>query len=321
MLNIQKWLRANRYDYEKLKDQLGIVHRFADDDERVILNYHQLDSPKTNPIVMECRQLTLNRHTADLIAPSFKRFFNSGEALKITKAFRWDMPVTGFDKHDGSLIKVYYWGGEWKIETRKTFADMEMFDGGPPWSYMVVKHLGDKFFREANKEFTYVFEFCSVYNKIVRNYDKPVCYLLTAFNGETEIHYKIVEAMAEELGAHYPKYYTFNSLMDVQSLLTKRAAEDPTFEGFVLLDCNNMRLKVKSEQWKALARLKDNNNVCLPKNMIPLILGGGDHVIDEHFSEFSELRDEIKEKIEKVEKDVDNLWFVLDVGMERKTSE
>ena len=46
-------------------------------DGRIILNYDQLNSPKTNPVVMECRALTVNWQ-GDLIARSFSRFSMAG---------------------------------------------------------------------------------------------------------------------------------------------------------------------------------------------------------------------------------------------------
>ena len=55
----QNWLRNHNGNFDLLKEQLGIKPTFHEDG-RVLLNYHQIDSPKTHPMVMQCRQLTLD---------------------------------------------------------------------------------------------------------------------------------------------------------------------------------------------------------------------------------------------------------------------
>lgn len=55
---VQDYLKANGGNFAKLENELGIRSCFSGIDNRVILNYNQLDSPKENPIVRECRALT-----------------------------------------------------------------------------------------------------------------------------------------------------------------------------------------------------------------------------------------------------------------------
>ena len=54
-MKIQVWLQQNNGNLELLEQQLGIKATTCHEDSRVILNYNQIDSPKQNPIVMECR--------------------------------------------------------------------------------------------------------------------------------------------------------------------------------------------------------------------------------------------------------------------------
>lgn len=78
-MKVQEWLRNNGGNLELLEEQLGITHN-VHEDGRVILNYSQIDSPKQNPIVMECRGLILDKNNNwELVARSFPRFFNRGE--------------------------------------------------------------------------------------------------------------------------------------------------------------------------------------------------------------------------------------------------
>lgn len=81
MLKIQEWLIQNNFNYDLLKSQLNVSANFHPNDDRVILNYCQIESPKKNLIVQECRGLVLNSKNGEIIAKSFNRFFNLGESV------------------------------------------------------------------------------------------------------------------------------------------------------------------------------------------------------------------------------------------------
>ena len=55
---VQEQLR--QYGPEHLSNTLGIKFTYGDDN-RVILNYNQIDSPKNHPVVKECRGLVLDK--------------------------------------------------------------------------------------------------------------------------------------------------------------------------------------------------------------------------------------------------------------------
>ena len=107
MLKVVEYLKAN--DLQALKDNYSIIVREYDD--RVVLNYDQIDSPKFDPIVQECRGLILSLPNYEIINVSFSRFYNYNEdsnhdKFDISKAI-------AFEKVDGSLISVYNWKGQW----------------------------------------------------------------------------------------------------------------------------------------------------------------------------------------------------------------
>ncbi len=78
-MKIQDWLRNNGGNLELLEQQLGIKTT-RHEDGRCIFNYSQIDSPKNNDIVMECRGLVLDKNNNwELVARAFPRFFNYGE--------------------------------------------------------------------------------------------------------------------------------------------------------------------------------------------------------------------------------------------------
>lgn len=77
-LEVQKYLRSGK-TLEQLTSELGIKVTHHSSDPLVILNYCQIDSPKFHPITLECRGLVLEKQSWNIVARSFKRFFNFGE--------------------------------------------------------------------------------------------------------------------------------------------------------------------------------------------------------------------------------------------------
>jgi len=113
-LETQKYLRDGN-TLDDLKTKYGIRHNRSYDN-LVILNYSQIDSPKTNPLVMECRGLILEADTWNLVSIPFYRFFNYGEATDIVN-FNFDDAVLQ-EKIDGSLIQLFYYNNRWRMATR-----------------------------------------------------------------------------------------------------------------------------------------------------------------------------------------------------------
>jgi len=62
--------------------------------------------------------LTLHRHTGELIARGFRRFFNLNE---IEETFDWNS-FHSFSKEDGSFVLVFYYRDQWCLQTRNSFA-------------------------------------------------------------------------------------------------------------------------------------------------------------------------------------------------------
>ena len=88
------------HSLEKLKNEFGIVVKEYPD--LYVLNYDQIESPKLNDIVRECRGLILDKDY-NIVSRSFDRFFNYGENetgkdIDITKC-------SVYDKIDGSRLR------------------------------------------------------------------------------------------------------------------------------------------------------------------------------------------------------------------------
>ena len=77
MLALQEYLTSHGLD--KLQDELKINVFRHPTLPLVGFKYNQLESPRTHPIVRECRGVVLEDKTWKLVAKPFNRFFNVGE--------------------------------------------------------------------------------------------------------------------------------------------------------------------------------------------------------------------------------------------------
>lgn len=138
---VQKYLREKSIELGSQAALSALTDEFAirtalhpNGDPLVILNYSQIDSSKRHPLVQECRGLTLHLETWDVVARSFPRFFNYGECPDQDKKFDWNN-FSAETKEDGSLILLYRFNNEWRVNTRGSFGLGEICPGvGKCWS-------------------------------------------------------------------------------------------------------------------------------------------------------------------------------------------
>lgn len=284
MLETQKVLRGGT-PLEQLVNDLKLRCTHSPCRKLVTLNYDQIESPKRHPIVRECRGLVLEVGSWDVAARSFPRFFNAGEFPEEEAKFDWTDFVAE-EKADGSLMLLYHHDGIWRVNTRGSFALGEIQPGlGRTWEEAFYLALPDeKALDLLPKGCTYVFEFCSRWNKVVRDYPDPTLFLLSAFwnsngNEQSEV---FCDIWAKRLGVKRPERYPLSSLAEVAKFVNDQEA---TFEGCVLRDRTGLRLKVKNKAYVALHHLKDNGSVFATKRLVPLVLRNEHHEVLTAFPE------------------------------------
>src|SRR6185369_7627570 len=213
MLKIQEKIAEKPSAFESYCEVYGLNVARHSEEPWVILNYDQIGSQKTCPVARECRATCLNLEDNSLIYRSFSRFFNWGEVLDEQDNFNFSNFIVQ-EKLDGSLCIIKWYKDRWLINTRGSWEEQNLED------YL-------------DKDLTYVCEFCSPWNKIVRQYSEPQVYLLTAFKGEQELHWDEI---------HYPNVfkkpdrYEFRSIEQIIKFLTEKGETDKTFEGVVIRD-------------------------------------------------------------------------------------
>jgi len=311
-MKVQEWLRNNGGNLDLLEEQLGIKAN-CHEDGRVILNYSQIDSPKNNEIVRECRGLVLNAFDNwSLVACAFTRFFNIGEFPEDFKKFNWNDCI-GTHKEDGSIILIYWFKGQLCINTRNSFGDGEINYSGLTWRDLVFQAYPEReliYLMENFKNgYTFICELCSPYNKIVRSYPNPVLYLLAVNQYGHEFYGKEVHKWTKKGEFLYPEYRNFRSIQQVEDYIRREVNADRTFEGIVLND-GVSRWKIKTPEYLALHRMANNGDPSHPKNLLPFILSGE---LDELYSYFPEVEPYVVQMnayIAKQWQDIDNHWYV-----------
>lgn len=311
MLETQKYLLSN--SLEKLQEELAIKVITHPTEDLMILNYNQIDSPKTNPVVMECRGLVLNKNDFSYVARGFQRFFNWMETNDQSFDFSDFITQT---KEDGSLILIYKHAGVWHAHTRGSFA-LEESTNGVKWQDLILQALKIKELQELDEildsDLTYVCELCTIYNKIVRTYVEPTMYFLSAFDKDAkELHWND-ERIWDGLGRgwfifNFPRKYNFSSYEQIEAFIKEQEKKDKTFEGVVIRDKNNKRWKIKSSTYLALHHMRgEGQNMFMPKYLIEFALTGE---TDEVLTYFPEVKEHLEEVSKKIHNELANLLTI-----------
>ena len=192
MMEVQKFIKANGWAALELPP-LNIKVRMYEKEQVAVLNYCQIESPKNNPITIECRSLILSYPDGNVISRSFDRFFNYGEMPDFYADFDINRSVVA-EKADGSLIKVYFSPAtnQWEISTRsQAFAEGPHAIGGVFRDWVLrAMNLTELEFQGAmvdvgNKDYTYIMEYVSPHNRIVTLYEKSEMVLLAVRSNST----------------------------------------------------------------------------------------------------------------------------------------
>lgn len=305
MLEVQQYLRGGK-TLEDLKTELGIEAKLHPELPLVILTYNQIESPKMHPIVMECRGLVLELDSWDIVMKPFHRFFNHGESLEVTEKFNWNGEVRADAKEDGSLILMGMYKDHLLVNTRGSWGDGMCGFSDCTWRELVLNEAPAKFLEDLPNlpKMTFIFELCTIHNKIVRMYKEPSLFLLGMFHIKDDVATEqwpaFVDAFAYDYWIKRPKCWQIRNLHDVHKFLDGMSEQDPTFEGFVLVDDKLDRLKIKSKMYVSLHMLRgEGENLFHPRYLLPWVLKGeGDELLT-YFPEVKDHFDRLKAKVDE----------------------
>ena len=260
MLEVQKFL--SQHTLQDLKEQLAINYRIVDD--LVCLNYNQILSPMGNPIVQECRQLILSTIDYSVVSCTFHKFFNVSEG-HVPQDFDWEDFRTS-EKLDGSLIALYHWNNKWNISTRSVpGAETRVDDTGLTFRELVVRAISEmsggltfeQFSAHFDTNYCYALELLSPENQVVVEYKERALVLL-AVRHRASMKEIDVQEWAEQ--NKYPfrvvQFYPSFTLDAVKETVQLRDPKE--HEGYVLVDKNFNRVKIKSSAYVFMSSRRDS---------------------------------------------------------------
>lgn len=283
LLKVQEYLQTK--SLSDLQDELGILCNVYSD--RVVLNYHQLDSPKFHPIVKECRGLILSLPKYEILNKTFNRFYNLNEDPN-GKSFDFKNSYL-FEKLDGTLISVYHDGQKWCVATRNTaFAEGSCnHDTDQTFYELFCKCVSSTFFDDLNKfvskKHCISFELTSPENKVVKTYsDYQVTPLLIACKETLKEIYdpESLRQLSEKLQCRKPNVlfsHIDNNERSGAEIMDSLYKLNTTDEGYVLTShASNWRVKIKNPRYLAIAHMRNDGEISIKR--ICYLVCTNDHV-------------------------------------------
>lgn len=251
MLELQRFLAKK--SLAQLQEEFSIKVRYHEKYPSLVsLTYDQIKSPMHRSIVQECRGLIIDLADSNrVVGMAYKKFWNYGEVhgdelcMETTRLY---------EKLDGTMILLYYYQGEWLTSTTGTPDASGICDmwGGSFSSlfWHVFNELGYELPKDTN--YSYVFELCTNFNRIVVSHQKSRLVLHGVRNladgcGGYEL---APESAAEMLGLNYELVKIYD-LPKTWPAITQfiREQNGLEFEGLVAVDHQFHRLKLKNAEY------------------------------------------------------------------------
>ena len=332
MLKVQKFIRANS-DWECLLSSAPFFLSISRDTmfgrNLVMFKYDQLNSDFHNDIVKACRGLILDADTFEVVSYPFNKFFNYGEQYADDVDWRTSY-VT--EKIDGSIIKVVNLDGNFLISTNGVIdafkCSLTSTLGCPYTNFGQLamegfKHYGltiEDFPRLFAPGYTYIFELTSPWNQVVVRFEETKVSFLGMRDNSTlkETFFGDCD-LAQTFDV--PRIFPITNI-DQCVAASKVLPEDA--EGYVVVDANFNRVKVKSPRYVQLHYMSGNQNWS-GRRVLEIFLANEVSEYIAYFPLFKAAFDVVKAKyeaylheLEDVKEAIDNLLEVENGSMPKK---
>jgi hypothetical protein len=268
------------------------------DGNLVSLKYDMIESPMAEPIVQQCRGMVVDCEARRVVAWPYNKFWNYGEGL--AAKLDWSTAYAG-EKLDGSLMILYWYDDAWRVAS-----------SGHPTAGGRLGAIEGRTFRDAFWEVwnasemafppsrfqgtTFMFELCAHENRVVVKHDEPYIELHGA-RGEdgVELHTSQLDVMCLMRNWRRAETYALTTPEEVLEVAAKLNPVEQ--EGFVVVDANFNRIKVKSPRYVILHLMKDQ---ATPRGAVRLWQTGEASELLTHFPELSVVITPIHEKLDGI---------------------
>lgn len=302
-----EFIQDNPNDWEEKLSSDPYNLKISRDGPYVMFKYNQLSSDFSNPTVREARGIIFREDNWKCVRRAFDKFFNYGEPNAAEVDWNTAKVQT---KIDGSLISAWFDDKKWHYSTNgtidaykaptgdiklPTFGDVleEAFRNNGSSKKEIFEHF-------ASKNVCYTFELVSPQTRVVIPYEKPDLYFIGRRVMLTEHEGSPKDSIVSEI-FKTPKEYDFHSAQDVVDAAKELPWDE---EGYVVVDSNFNRVKIKSPAWLAAHYARSNNSIS-KESLIQVILDGEQE-------EFLVYADDYREELESVEREMKN--FVKDLN-------
>lgn len=295
----------NNKDWRVLLSQKPYCIDIKEKDNYALFKYNQIESDMSLRIVQISRGIIIDLNTMQIVCRAFDKFFNYGES----QAAKLYGKIRAEEKIDGSIMKMWFDKDKWNVSTNGM---IDAADANLMMPFNDIKTYKDLFNYAKDgtnisdsafdKAYTYIFELISPLNRIVVPYKETELCFLGMRNNKTgeEISPIDVDKNFTRL-FRLPQIYPISTLEDA-IVVAKTLGADK--EGFVLVDENFNRVKVKGAEYLAMHLIR-NNDLSL-KNFLATVLNNTQDDLIAYFPEYKPYITEIENRLKSYIGEVEN---------------
>ena len=315
-LCIQKFIEEHA-DWEKLLSEkpycISISRDVMFGRKFIMFKYSQIDSDFNIELVRECRGIILDEDTLEVVSYAFDKFGNVNEPYVPTLDAK---SMKSTVKIDGSIFKIVKLGNDLLMSTNGTIS---AFSAPVPEQVgcnfknfgeiavdVLTKKFGsiDEFKKHLDEGYTYVFELVSPWTRVVTPFNDSDLYLIGCRNNKTyeEIFFKDIKL------ADYFKTPDILDFSTIDDCLKYASSLDWTNEGFVVMDKNFNRVKVKNPTWLSVHHLCENHTMSYARAIEIVKANEIDEVLG-YFPEFKTALEDVKTRYNDLIASLNESWL------------
>jgi len=296
--------------FEELVEQKYI--RKSETDDLVLYTYTEQTTYEKywNDYTRAARGLILDKHTGELVAKPFPKFFNLGEMPEVYLTNLPSLEYTVSEKVDGSLGIIYFYNNKWNVATKGSFASEQ--------SIKAEEILKKYDLTKINTKTTLLVEIIYPENRVVVDYNnEEKLVLIGAYNNVTGNEFIDLDVYSNLTGLPLRKTYsyTINEMIKLQKTIPKNQ------EGFVIRFSSGLRIKIKGEEYLKIHKIISNlsplsfwevmENGKVPINYIQ-------QVPEEFLDQFEPIVIELEKRYIQIKKEVEEEFHTLPNKESRK---
>ena len=245
----------HEHGYESFEADHGI--KAKSDGRHLILSYDQIAVNWNEFYGWVCRGLVLDVISYEVLAFPFCKFFNNVEEAWVDE-IDWSSAEV-YNKLDGTLFIRWYspYRDEFVVTTRFQLPDEvesnKIMHSNITWGQLfrlATEHME----LNSDEDLTTCYEVCSPFNQIVVQYPDPLAKLIMIRDNKTFDEQSI--RMEKDAPERFDERFDLNKQTDIEAFACTLDGKES--EGFVVVDADFNRMKIKTPSWKVFCSLSQS---------------------------------------------------------------